>query len=133
MQLRTAAAATACFFASAALAYPTKPVRVIVPSQAGGGADVVARIIGQKLTESWGQQVVIDNRIGAVGAEVAAKAMPDGYTIMFTTSALAVRDSLYEKLPYNTLRDFQPVTQVLSQSAICKLLDGQAAVKDAIK
>ena len=99
-------------------AYPTKSVRVIVPSQAGGGADIVARILGQKLTETWGQQVVIDNRIGAVGAEIASKALPDGYTIMFTTSALAVRDSLYSKLPYNTLRDFQPVTQVLSQSNV---------------
>ena len=98
--------------------YPTKSVRVIVPSQAGGGADIVARILGQKLTEAWGQQVVIDNRIGAVGAEIASKAMPDGYTIMFTTSALAVRESLYSKLPYNTLRDFQPVTQVLSQSNV---------------
>jgi len=98
--------------------YPTKSVRVIVPSQAGGGADIVARILGQKLTETWGQQVVIDNRIGAVGAEIASKALPDGYTIMFTTSALAVRESLYSKLPYNTLRDFQPVTQVLSQSNV---------------
>jgi tripartite-type tricarboxylate transporter receptor subunit TctC len=89
-----------------------------VPSQAGGGADIVARILGHKLTEAWGQQVVVDNRIGAVGAEIAAKAVPDGYTIMFTTSALAVRDSLYANLPYNTLRDFQPVTQVLTQSNV---------------
>jgi tripartite-type tricarboxylate transporter receptor subunit TctC len=98
--------------------YPSRPVRIIVPSQAGGGADIVARVLGQKLTESWGQQVVIDNRIGAVGAEIASKAVPDGYTIMFTTSALAVRDSLYAKLPYDTLRDFQPVTQVLTQSNV---------------
>ena len=101
-----------------AFAYPTRPVRVIVPSQAGGGADIVARILGQKLTEAWGQQVVVDNRIGAVGAEIAAKVVPDGYTIMFTTSALAIRDSLYTKLPYNTLRDFQAVTQVLTQSNV---------------
>ena len=60
----------------------------------------------------------MDNRIGAVGAELAAKAVPDGYTVMFTTSALAVRDSLYANLPYNTLRDFQPVTQVLTQSNV---------------
>jgi tripartite-type tricarboxylate transporter receptor subunit TctC len=74
-------------------------VRVIVPSQAGGGADVVARILGQKLAEAWARQVVIDNRIGAVGAGIASKALPDGHTIMFTTSALAVRESLYSKLP----------------------------------
>ena len=91
---------------------------MIVPSQAGGGADIVARVLGQKLTEAWGQQIVIDNRIGAVGAEIAAKAVPDGYTLMFTTSALAVRESLYTRLPYDTLRDFQPVTQVLSQSNV---------------
>ncbi|HUP93627.1 MAG TPA: tripartite tricarboxylate transporter substrate binding protein [Burkholderiales bacterium] len=103
---------------AAAQPYPSKPIRVIVPSQAGGGADIVARVIGQKLAEAWGQQVVIDNRIGAIGAEIAARALPDGYTIMFTTSALAVRESLYGKLPYDTLRDFQPVTQVLTQSNV---------------
>lgn len=110
--------AVACLCSTLASAYPTKPIRVIVPSQAGGGADIVARIMGQKLTDAWGQQVVIDNRIGAVGAEIAAKALPDGYTIMFTTSALTVREALYAKPPYNTLRDFQPVTQVLSQSNV---------------
>jgi tripartite-type tricarboxylate transporter receptor subunit TctC len=98
--------------------YPTKPVRVIVPSQAGGGADIVARTIGQKLTEVLGQQFVVDNRIGIVGAEIVAKAAPDGYTLMFTTSALAVRASVYGKLPYDTLKDFQPVTQTLSQSNV---------------
>ncbi len=107
-----------CSFPAAAQLYPSKPVRVVVPSQAGGGADIVARIIGQKLGETWGQQVVIDNRIGAIGPEIAAKAVPDGHTVLFTTSALAVRESLYAKLPYDTLRDFQPVTQVLSQSNV---------------
>jgi len=98
--------------------YPARPVRVIVPSQAGGGADIVARTVAQKLTENWGQQVVVDNRIGIAGAESAARATPDGYTIMLTTSALAVRESVYQKLPYNTLRDFQPVTQVVTQSNV---------------
>jgi tripartite-type tricarboxylate transporter receptor subunit TctC len=113
--------AAACSGAAAAAAtpvYPSKPIRVIVPSQAGGGADIVARMIGQKLAEAWSQQVVIDNRIGAVGPEIAAKAVPDGQTLMFTTSALTVREALYTKLPYHTLRDFQPVTQVLSQSNV---------------
>jgi tripartite-type tricarboxylate transporter receptor subunit TctC len=122
----TVAVASVCLCSTLALAasmssgqaYPTKPIRIIVPSQAGGGADIVARVIGQKLTEAWGQQVVIDNRIGAVGPEIAAKALPDGHTLMFTTSALAVREALYTKLPYSTLRDFQPVTQVLSQSNV---------------
>jgi tripartite-type tricarboxylate transporter receptor subunit TctC len=99
-------------------AYPEKPIRVIVPSQAGGGADIVARVLGQKLSEAWGQQVVVDNRIGAVGPEIAARALPDGYTFMFTTSALTVREALFAKPGYNTLRDFQPITQVLSQSNV---------------
>jgi tripartite-type tricarboxylate transporter receptor subunit TctC len=115
--------AAACALALAAplagaQSYPTKPVRMIVPSQAGGGADIVARTIGQKLTEALGQQFVVDNRIGIVGAEMVAKAVPDGYTLMFTTSALAVRASVYQKLPFNVLKDSQPVTQALSQSNV---------------
>src|SRR5262245_27131496 len=98
--------------------YPARPVRVIVPSQAGGGADIVARAIAQKLTEAWSQPVIVDNRIGIVGAETAARAAPDGYTVMFTTSALAVRESVYRDLPYSTLRDFQAVTQAVTQSNV---------------
>jgi len=100
----------------AAQSYPSRPIRVIVPSAAGGGADIVARLIGQKLAERWGQQVIVDNRIGVVGAETAALAPADGHTLLFTTSALVVRESVYRKLPYSTLRDFVPVTQVLTQS-----------------
>ncbi len=101
--------------------YPVRPVRIIVPSQAGGGADIVARNIGQKLTEALGQQFVVDNRIGIVGAELVAKAPPDGYTLMFTTSALAVRASVYQKLPYDTAKDFAAITQALSQSNVLLL------------
>jgi tripartite-type tricarboxylate transporter receptor subunit TctC len=89
-----------------------------VPSAAGGAGDIVARAVGQKLTESWGQQVIVDNRNGIVGAEIAAHAAPDGYTIMFSTSALSIRESVYRKLPFNTLRDFIAVTQVVSQSNV---------------
>ena len=99
-------------------AYPVRPIRIIVPSMAGGGADIIGRALAQKLTERWGQQVIIDNRIGVVGAETAAHAAPDGYTILFTTSALTVRESVYRKLPYSTLRDFAPATEVLSQSNV---------------
>ena len=102
--------------ATAAENYPARPIRVIVPSQAGGGADIVARLVGQKLTERWAQAVIVDNRIGVVGAETAAQAPADGYTVLFTTSALAVRESVYRKLTYSTLRDFAAVTQVLTQS-----------------
>lgn len=70
--------------ATAAESYPARPIRVIVPSSAGGGADIVARLVGQKLTERWVQQVIVDNRIGVVGAETAALAASDGYTVLFT-------------------------------------------------
>ena len=101
-----------------ARAYPVKPVRVVVPSQAGGGADIVARAIAHKMSEAFGQQVVVDNRIGIVGAEIVARAAADGYTLMFTTSALAVRESVHVGLPFNTLRDFQAVSQAVTQSNV---------------
>ena len=97
-------------------AYPSKPVRFIVPFPPGGGTDTVARAISQRLAESLGQQVVIDNRSGAnaiIGTELGAKAAPDGYTLTFTLpAAVAVNPSLYPKLPYDPLRDFAPVTQL---------------------
>lgn len=98
--------------------FPVRPIRMIVPSQAGGGADIVARAIAHKMSEVFGQQVVVDNRIGIVGAEIVAKSAADGYTLMFTTSALAVREGVYRNLPFNTLRDFQPVTQAVTQSNV---------------
>ena len=98
--------------------WPARPLRVLVPSAAGGAGDIVARAVGQKLTEAWGQQVIVDNRNGIVGAEIAAHAAPDGYTIMFSTSALSIRESVYRQLPFNTLRDFAPVGQVVSQSNV---------------
>jgi tripartite-type tricarboxylate transporter receptor subunit TctC len=97
-----------------ALAFPTKPIRFIVPTSPGGGVDIVARAIGQRLTESWGQPVIIDNRSGAagtIGAELAARAAPDGHTLLICTSAvLTIHPHLYPKLRYQTLRDFAPVT-----------------------
>jgi tripartite-type tricarboxylate transporter receptor subunit TctC len=94
--------------------YPAKPVRVITPFTAGSAIDTLARALGQKLGDTWGQQVVIDNRIGAngiIGTEAAAKAPPDGYTVYLgTISTLAVNPHLYLKLPYDALRDFAPVT-----------------------
>jgi tripartite-type tricarboxylate transporter receptor subunit TctC len=98
--------------------YPARPVRMIVPAQAGGGVDIVARATAQKLSESWGQQAVVDNRIGIAGIESAMRAAPDGHTLLFTTAAIVVRESVYRKLPYRTLRDFQPVTQVVEQSNV---------------
>jgi tripartite-type tricarboxylate transporter receptor subunit TctC len=96
--------------------YPTKPIRLVVPFPAGGSLDVVARAIGQKLTEAWGQPVVIDNRPGAggnIGADLVAKSVPDGYTILEgALSTHAVNVSLYSKMPYDPVRDFAPITLV---------------------
>ncbi|MCE9642299.1 MAG: tripartite tricarboxylate transporter substrate binding protein, partial [Betaproteobacteria bacterium] len=90
------------------------PVRVITPFTAGSAIDTLARVLGQKMGDGWGQQVVIDNRIGAngiIGTEAAAKAPPDGYTIhLGNISTLAVNPHLYLKLPYDALRDFVPIT-----------------------
>ena len=99
--------------------YPVKPVRIIAPFPPGGSVDTVGRLIAARLTEAYGQNFVIDNRPGAsgsIGMEIAANAPGDGYTLMFTTSALAVRESVFTKLPFNTLRDFAPVSQAVTQS-----------------
>ncbi|MBI3937434.1 MAG: tripartite tricarboxylate transporter substrate binding protein, partial [Betaproteobacteria bacterium] len=98
-------------------AYPTKPLRVIVPFPAGGGTDILARMIGAKITEAWGQPVVVDNRPGGstvIGTEIVSKAPADGYTILFTASTHAVNASLYARLPYDSIRDFAPVTLLAS-------------------
>ena len=120
MMLRSgiAAALIAAISAAHAQDYPSKALRLIVPSVAAGAGDIVARAVGQKLTEAWGEQVIVDNRNGIVGAEIAAHAAPDGYTIMVATSALSIRESVYTKLPFNTLRDFIPVSQAVTQSNI---------------
>src|SRR6476661_6976487 len=113
---RTATALMLMFAVSGAMAqaYPTKPVRMIVPFPAGGATDIVGRLIAQKLAEGWGQQVIVDNRGGAggtIGSDVAAKSPPDGYTMLLGTSSThAVAPSLYSKLPYDPVRDFSPVT-----------------------
>ena len=97
-------------------AYPTKPVRLVVPYPAGGSGDVMARLIGQKLSELWGQQVVIDNRPGAngiIGTNMAAKSPPDGYTLYEATDGpVSINPSLYTKMPYDWKTDFVPVSQV---------------------
>jgi len=97
--------------------YPVKPVKVIVPYAAGGNGDIVARIIAQKLITQIGQQLVIDNRGGAggnIGAELAARAAPDGYTVMLGTNTHVINMSLFSKLPYDIQRDFAPVTLTTS-------------------
>jgi tripartite-type tricarboxylate transporter receptor subunit TctC len=98
--------------------YPTRPIRMVVPFSAGAGVtDIMARLIGQHLGTSIGQQIVIDNRPGAggvPGTEVVSRAAPDGYTLLMTNVALAVNPYLYPKLPYDAVKDFMPVTMVNS-------------------
>jgi tripartite-type tricarboxylate transporter receptor subunit TctC len=118
MRIRCGAIAAAlAFYACAAHAqpYPAKAVRIVVPYPPGGGADNVSRVIAQRLSQVFGQQVVIDNRPGAsgiIGAEIVAKAPPDGYTLLHDATAHSVNPAL-RKLPYDTLRDFAPITLVV--------------------
>jgi len=104
--------------AQIAAAYPDKSVRLVVPFAAGGALDVVARIVGQKLTETWGRQIVIDNRLGAggnIGAEFVAKAPADGYTLLMSSvTTQAINMSLLAKPPYDFVRDYAPVALVAS-------------------
>ena len=93
--------------------YPTKPVRIILPYAAGGGADVLTRIVAQALGEVWKQSVVADNKPGAgatIGTDMVAKAAADGYTLLMTAGTMAVSPAAYPKLPYDVLRDFAPIT-----------------------
>ena len=122
--IRAAVRLAACLCLSFSLAgiagaaeapYPIKPIRFLVPFAPGGGNDYIARLIGGKLSEAWGQQVVIDNRPGAGGniaAETVARSAPDGYTIFLFNSATAIAPSLYKKLAYDPLKDFEPVTLI---------------------
>jgi len=99
-----------------AQSYPGKPVKIIVPYSAGGGTDIVARAVSQKLNESWGQSVLVENRAGAsgmIGAEAVAKAPADGYTLLMATPAeVATNHHLYSKVSYDPERDFAPITLV---------------------
>ena len=103
-------------------AFPAKPIRIVVPFSAGGPTDITARLIGPRMTELLGQPIVIDNRAGAtgiIGAELVAKSPADGYTLLFgTASVVAINMVTYSKLPYDTLRDFQALTPVMTTSTI---------------
>jgi tripartite-type tricarboxylate transporter receptor subunit TctC len=120
MRRAFAAALLACALAATsavAQTYPAKPIRMIVTFPAGSGADIVARTVGQKMAETLGQQIVIDNRAGAggiIGSDLAAKAVADGYTIVMVTSAHTINASVYSKLPYDPAQDFAPITMLAS-------------------
>jgi len=130
------ALSTAAFSQDAAH-YPSRPIRMIVPFAPGGGLDISTRLIGQKLTGEWGQNVVVDSRPGAatiVGAEIASRASPDGYTVLMITTTFAINPGLYSKLPYDPGRDFTPVTQLNSQPNVVVVPPSFAgnSVKDLI-
>jgi tripartite-type tricarboxylate transporter receptor subunit TctC len=115
--IQIAVASMLAIGAAAAADYPARPIRMIVPYPPGGNADIVARTIAQKLGESLGQQVVVDNRGGAgglIGEELAAKAAPDGYTIALVAVSHAVNPALNKSLPYDPQRDFLPITMAVS-------------------
>jgi tripartite-type tricarboxylate transporter receptor subunit TctC len=109
-----------CGFA-AAQSYPGKPVRMLVPFPPGGGTDYTARLISQKLTEIWGQQVIVDNRPGAsttIASEIVAKAPADGYTLIMGSTNHTINPSLYPRIPYDTIKDFAPVTVAVTASYV---------------
>lgn len=114
--------------------YPSRPIRIIDAYAPGGSSDIMARTIGQRMSERWGQQVVVDNRPGGnavIGTDMAAKAPADGYTLLMFTSTLTVQPSLYKNLPYNLRTDFAPVTLVSAASNV--LLVNPAAPAATLK
>ena len=114
-----AAALPAASRIARAQAYPSRPARIVVPFAAGGATDIIARLIGQWLSERLGQQFVIENRPGAgsnIGTEVVVNAPPDGYTLLLVGASSAINATLYEKLNFNFLRDIAPVAQASSPS-----------------
>lgn len=109
----TFACALCAAAAHAADPFPSRPLRMVVPFSAGGGTDVVAREAGQKMAELLGQPVVVDNRPGAngiIGAEAVARAAPDGYTVLLTIASQSIAPAVYQKLPFDSLKDFIPVS-----------------------
>ena len=115
LSLALSALAPATHAQRASAPYPTKPIRIIVPFAPGGPNDLLARMVGQKLTERWGQQVIVDSRPGGgtvVGTDLAAKAPPDGYTLLMVSLATAVNVTLKKNLPYDTLKAFAPVIEI---------------------
>ena len=103
--------------AEAQTAWPTRPVKLVVPFSPGGSTDVVARMLGQRLSEIWGQSVIVDNRAGAggnIGADIVAKAQPDGYTLLMASGSITINPHIYAKLPFDTAKDFVPISNVAS-------------------
>ena len=120
---------------SATVEYPVRPIRLIAPYPAGSATDIVARTIAQKMTENWGQQVIVDNRSGAggsIGTALAAKANPDGYTLVTSnSSSMGINATLYPQLPYHPLRDFAQISNFILTPQV--LMTGPAAPFKSVK
>src|SRR6266545_6332945 len=119
MKIRIAVALLACALPGLpvlAQTYPAKAIRIVVPYPPGGTSDILARLVGAKITESWGQQVIVENRSGAngnIGAEFVARAAPDGYTTLLgDIGSLTISPAVYPKLTFDPAKDFSPVTMV---------------------
>jgi len=133
MPIRTVLVFAILFAAGAAAAaeYPARPIRMVVPFTAGSASDLLARMIGPKLLDAWGQQVVVDNRPsagGTVAGGMVASSAPDGHTLMLTSSAFAGSAALYDKLPYDSVKDFQGVT-LIAQTAVMLIVSPTLGVK----
>ena len=118
-------------------AFPSRPVRMVIHIGPGSSMDIVGRVLGQKLSDAWGQPLIVDNRAGAggtIGMDVVAKAAPDGYTILFGAASMAIAPSFFKKLPFDTLRDFEPVTQITSRynALVVPVSSPLHSVKDVI-
>src|SRR5437879_8978877 len=131
---------TSAFWCIGAFAqsYPTRPIKLVVPFPAGGPADVLGRLITQKLSESFGSPVIVDNRSGAngiIGTDLVAKASPDGYMMLINTGSTTINAHVYSKLPYDLMRDLAPVTMVAAPSGLVLVSHpslGVSSVKDLI-
>ena len=122
---------------AAAAAYPSKPVRMIVPFAPGGGTDIIARIVAQELGQAWGQSVVVDNRGGSggiIGTQLAARSTPDGYTMVLCSLGLSYAPALYSKLPYDTEKDLAPISLVATQPFVYVVIPslGVNSMKDLV-
>src|SRR6266511_1605917 len=111
------AAIASLFIAGAQAAYPDRPITLIVPFAPGGPSDIIARILAQSMSQALGQNVIIDNRGGAagnIGMGQAARAAPDGYTLLLTSTAIAVNPALFKNLPYDPIKDFAPISELVN-------------------
>lgn len=124
--------------AAHAQSWPNKPVRLVVPFAPGGSTDVVARMLGQKLTDLWGQPVVVENRAGAggnLGADIVAKSAPDGYSLLFASGSITINPSIYATMPFDTVRDLTPISNVASGPMLVVVQDKAPwrSIKDLIQ